>query len=358
MRGTTPRVTVLMTVFNGERHLREAVDSVLGQSFRDFELLIIDDGSTDGTAALLDTISDPRVRRTRHAENVGLMRSLNHGLALARGELIARHDADDVSEPDRLARQVAFLDANPSVALVGAWYRKIDESGASLGERTLPVGHDQIRWALHFYCPFVHSAVVFRTSAVRDAGGYDEALTFAEDYDLWSRLATVHRVANLPEPLVRYRVGSTTLTATVVGRSDEILRVAARNIGALGIAAPSAAEHRAMGALMMGDASALAPADFVAAFDGVLTVLDRLRVSGSTALIDPPALVDDVARAAAATLERHATRLSEPDYRRAVDRLRLTSPVVAAALPRSRHLAALRGKFRRSSADRAAPRRS
>jgi hypothetical protein len=90
-----------------------------------------------------------------------------------------------------------------------------------------------------------------------------------------------------------------------------------------------------MGALMMGDASALAPADFVAAFDGVLTVLDRLRVSGSTALIDPPALVDDVARAAAATLERHATRLSEPDYRRAVDRLRLTSPVVAAALPRS-----------------------
>jgi glycosyltransferase involved in cell wall biosynthesis len=231
MRGTTPRVTVLMTVFNGERHLREAVDSVLGQSFRDFELLIIDDGSTDGTAALLTTISDPRVRRTRHAENVGLMRSLNHGLALARGELIARHDADDVSEPDRLARQVAFLDANPSVALVGAWYRKIDESGASLGERTLPVGHDQIRWALHFYCPFVHSAVVFRTSAVRDAGGYDEALTFAEDYDLWSRLATVHRVANLPEPLVRYRVGSTTLTATVVVDPMRSCVVAARNMG-------------------------------------------------------------------------------------------------------------------------------
>jgi hypothetical protein len=127
---------------------------------------------------------------------------------------------------------------------------------------------------------------------------------------------------------------------------------------ALGLAAPSAAEHRAMGALMTGDASAVAPADFVVAFDGVLTVLDRLSNSGSSALIDPRTLVDDVARAAAATLERHATRLSEPDYRRAVDRLRLTSPVVAGGLPRSRHLAALRGKFRRSSADRATPRRS
>ena len=109
---------------------------------------------------------------------------------------------------------------------------------------------------------------------------------------------------------------------------------------------------------MMGDASALGPADFVSAFDGALTVLDRLCVSGSSALIDPRALVDDVARAAAATLERYATRLSEPEYRRAVDRLRLTSPVVAAALPRSRHIAALRGKLRRSPADRAAPRRS
>jgi hypothetical protein len=353
-----PRVTVLMTVFNGERHLGEAIDSVLRQSFADFELLIVDDASTDGTAALLDAISSSRVRVTRNEENLGLTRSLNRRLALARGTIIARHDADDVSEPERLARQIAFLDANPDVALAGAWYRKIDEAGASLGERTLPVDHDRLCWALHFYCPIVHSAAVFRTSVVREIGGYDEAFVYAQDYDLWSRLAASYRVANVGELLVRYRVGATTLTATIGEQSGEVLRIAARNIEALGIAAPSAAEHRAMGALVMGDVSGLAPADFVAAFDGVLTVLDRLRVAGSRALIDPRTLVDDVARAAAATLERHAARLSESDYRRAVDRLRLTSPVVAAALPRSRHLAALRGKFHRSSADRAAPRRS
>ena len=124
-------------------------------------------------------------------------------------------------------------------------------------------------------------------------------------------LAAVHRVANLAESLVAYRVGPATLTSTIGEQSGEVLRIAERNMTALGVAAPSAAEHRAMGALMMGDASAVAPADFVSAFDDVLTVLDRLRVSGSSALIDPRALVDDVAHAAVATLEREKRYLQD-----------------------------------------------
>ena len=352
----TPRVTVLMTVFNGERHLREAVDSVLRQTFGDFELVIVDDGSTDGTAALLAAISDPRVRVTHNDENLGLTPSLNRGLGLARGELIARHDADDVSEPERIARQIAFLDAHPDVALVGAWYRKIDDASASLGERTLPVDHDRIRWALHFYCPIVHSAAVFRTSVVRELGGYDEAFVYAQDYDLWSRLATTRRVANVGEPLVRYRVGATTLTATIGDQSGEVLRIAARNMTALGIATPSPAVHAAMGALVRGDASALTSADFSVALDGVLLVLDRLRASG--ALTDPRSLVNDAACTIAGALARQAGRLSDADYGRALDRLRLTAPAVAEAMPGSRRWAALRGRFDRSRMARAMPWRS
>jgi hypothetical protein len=352
-----PRVTVLMTVYNGQRHLREAVDSVLGQSFRDFELVVVDDGSTDDTAEVLGAITDPRVRLTRNGANLGLTRSLNRGLTLARAELIARHDADDVSEPERLARQIAFLDAHPDVAMAGAWYRKIDEDGASLGDRMLPADHDRIRWALHFYCPFVHSAVVFRASAVRAVGGYDEQFSYAQDYDLWSRLAAAYHVANLAEPLVRYRVGATTLTATIGDESGEVLRVAARTIRSLGIAVSSAAEHAAMGAVLRGDALALASADFVAALDSVLTVLDRLCESSPPVIADPRGLANDVTRTIARTLAQQATRVSDTDYRRALDRLRLTAPAVADTLPGSRRLAALRGRFSRARVGGAAPRR-
>jgi len=353
---TAPRVTVLMTVFNGERHLREAIDSVLGQSFGDFELVVVDDGSTDGTTAVLGAITDARVRVTRNATNIGLTRSLNSGLALARGMLIARHDADDVSEPDRLARQVAFLDANADVALVGACYTKIDDRGASLGLRTLPTDYDRIRWALHFYCPFVHSAAVFRAAAVRAMGGYDDAFIYAQDYDLWSRLAASHRMANLPEALVRYRIGNTTLTATIGDQSGEVLCIAARNIQSLGLQAPSAAEHLAMGAIVRGDTSALTPTEFVVAFDAVLTVLDRLRASNAGMLADPDVLTNEVAQMAVAALQQQARRLSDAEYIRAVDRLRLTAPPIAHALPASRRLAALRGCFNRSRSASPVPR--
>ena len=128
-----PRVTVLMTVYNGAAYVRSAVDSVLAQTYADFELLVIDDASTDGSGDVVRAVGDARIRVVPNAANLGLTTSLNTGLALARGELVARHDADDLSRPERLATQVALLDTRPEVSLVGSWYQKIDPAGESLG---------------------------------------------------------------------------------------------------------------------------------------------------------------------------------------------------------------------------------
>src|SRR4051794_29608800 len=120
-----PKVTVLLAVYNGERYLREAIDSILGQTFQDFEFLIINDGSTDSTREIILSYHDPRIRLVDNEDNIGQTRSLNRGLALAAGQFVARQDADDISEPERLASQVAFLEIHPEVVLLGTWYRKI-----------------------------------------------------------------------------------------------------------------------------------------------------------------------------------------------------------------------------------------
>jgi glycosyltransferase involved in cell wall biosynthesis len=161
-----PKVTMLMSVYNGARFLREAIESILGQTFRDFEFLIVDDGSTDDSREMILSYCDPRVRLVINDRNVGLPRSLNRGLDLAQGEYVARQDADDISESARLAKQVAFLDSYHDVALLGTWYRKIDEGGRIIGDRQLPCDHVRIRWCQLFFCPFVHTAIMLRKSPV------------------------------------------------------------------------------------------------------------------------------------------------------------------------------------------------
>jgi hypothetical protein len=211
----SPRVTVLMSVFNGARYLRLAIDSILMQTFGDFELLIIDDASTDGSAEILRGYADPRIRVLRNEANVGLTRSLNLGLAAAQGDLIARHDADDLSDPSRLALQVAYLDSHPDVALLGSRIGIIDASGRSLGvERTYrastPIG---VRWQLLFGNPLIHSAVMFRRDAIRDElGGYDETMYFNQDFELWSRVIASRSASNHPGRLLQHRVHSASLT--------------------------------------------------------------------------------------------------------------------------------------------------
>lgn len=200
-----PRVSVVMSVYNAARWLREAVQSVLDQTLRELELIVVDDGSTDGTPAILQAVGDGRLRAVRQSR-AGLTVSLNRGLRLASGPLLARLDADDVALPERLARQVAFLDAHPEVGVLGTACLETDESGRVLGTYRPPVTDAEIRRALIRRNPFVHSSVMMRRDVLEPAGFYDEALAVAQDYELWLRLSRLTRMANLGEPLVRRRL--------------------------------------------------------------------------------------------------------------------------------------------------------
>jgi glycosyltransferase involved in cell wall biosynthesis len=211
---------MLMAVHDGAPWLREAVDSVLGQTLRDIELIVVDDGSTDDTAAMLGRVDDLRLSVLRQAR-AGLTVSLNRALRLATAPLVARLDADDVALPERLARQVAFLDAHPEVGVLGTGSFDTDEPGRVLATYRPPESDAAIRRALIRRNPFVHSSIMMRRSVLDAAGGYDETVAVAQDYELWLRLSRLTGLANLGEPLVRRRLGADRIS---IRRDRERLR--------------------------------------------------------------------------------------------------------------------------------------
>lgn len=213
----TPAATVLMPVFNAERHLRAAIESILAQTLHDFELLVVDDGSTDGSAAIVADYDDTRIRVERFPENRGLSAALNHGLACAASPLIARQDADDVSRPDRLSVQVAALRRDPGLALLGSQARALDESGRAIGKVDRPLDEVSVRWYALLDNPFIHTAVMFRRDVASALGGFDGAFDpFSQDYALWWRIVRGHRAENLRDRLVDYRVSAT----SIIGRTE------------------------------------------------------------------------------------------------------------------------------------------
>jgi hypothetical protein len=197
-----------MAVYNGAPHIREAIDSVLAQTFGDFELLIVDDASTDDTALIIESYEDTRVRLLRNERNLGQSVSLNRGLRAARAPFIARLDHDDVAFPERLERQSRLLDERPEVGVVGGWMEIWGDDGRSIGRLAGTVGDfaDWI-WALLSSRPLLgHPAVMFRRDAVLAIGGYDETMHVTQDRDLWNRLALGRwHGAVIESPLVRYR---------------------------------------------------------------------------------------------------------------------------------------------------------
>jgi glycosyltransferase involved in cell wall biosynthesis len=202
-----PTISVLMPVHNAERYLAEAVESILGQTFSDFEFLIIDDGSTDRSPAMLDRYAsgDPRIRLTSRP-NTGYAVALNELLGQARGELVARMDADDVALPERFARQVEYLRAHPKVVCVGSAVRFIDSAGRFLRERHPGMEHELIQErALAGDCALNHPSVMMRRAAVEAVGGYHVEFVPAEDLDLWLRLGEIGRLTNLADVLMQYR---------------------------------------------------------------------------------------------------------------------------------------------------------
>ena len=212
---SSPTVSVVMAVYNGEPFLTSAMRSVLAQSWRDFEFIVVDDGSTDETPATLAAFDDPRIRVLTNDGNRGLPVSLNRGLDEARGEFIARIDADDLWDPRKLERQLAFLRKNRGVVLLGTAYLEMDESGDPLDRVVMATDHLSLRWKLPFLCPFCSSTVIWRREPVmREIGGFDPNHAYAQDWDLWLRIARRFQVANLSEVLGRYRIWDQSLTST------------------------------------------------------------------------------------------------------------------------------------------------
>ena len=211
-----PVVSVIMAVRDGQQWLSQAIDSILTQTFSDFELLVIDDGSIDQTPEILAgyRARDQRLIVLTQARE-GLVCALNRGLNAARGTLIARLDADDIALPDRLLAQTRFFRGHPDVVLLGAWAQVIDEQGQPKPKQLRPpTDRDKLARALAKQNPFIHSTVMFRTAAARDLGGYRRAFEAAEDYDLWLRLADKGEFAILPEVQIQYRQHDKNVTKT------------------------------------------------------------------------------------------------------------------------------------------------
>lgn len=214
MTTLSPRVSVVLPVYNAGEPLRRAVDSIVAQTYTDWELVAVDDGSTDGSGAVLDDYArrDPRIR-VIHQENQRQVAAMNRAIGEARGEFVARMDADDRSYPERFARQVAYLDAHPEVGVLGT----LADVAFPDGERIWggDESHVLLCWRLLFTTPMVHPSIMMRTAVVRAAGGYAPEADRLEDYELFERLSHTTRLATLPERLVWYDRSLDTNISTV-----------------------------------------------------------------------------------------------------------------------------------------------
>jgi glycosyltransferase involved in cell wall biosynthesis len=201
------QISVLMPVYNCETYLRESIESILNQTFKDFEFLIIDDGSIDSSAEIIRSYSDPRIRLIQNEENIGITKSLNKGLNLAKGKYIARQDADDISMPERLEKQVNFLEAHSNIALISSSIQGIEESGKEVWIWKLPCDNNIIKEnLLKGLNQFSHPSSMFKKECIQKVGGYRQIFDAAEDYDLWLRIAEEYEVSNIEQILCRYRV--------------------------------------------------------------------------------------------------------------------------------------------------------
>ena len=238
-----------MSVFNGDGFLRNAIESILKQTYQDFEFIIIDDASTDATRSIISSYKDARIRIFANEENQGLVSCLNRGIELARGEYIFRMDADDISEPTRIERQIAFMDGNRSIGIAGTWIRTLKADGGEV--REFPADPEAILCRLLFETVLAHPTVVFRKSVLMDNNlRYEQSFHRCEDYDLWVRAGRVTKISNISEPLLGYRIhsGQTGQKYSKI-QGELIRRIHARQLDALGIR-PSEQDlnlHRSIG---------------------------------------------------------------------------------------------------------------
>ena len=223
----TPELSIIMSVYNSEDTIQAAVRSILDQTFTDFEFIIVDDGCSDQTIPLINELTDPRIKLITNDVNIGLTRSLNKAIAASAGRYIARQDADDVSLPGRLEKQVEFLNTHPDVTLLGTTRGTLDETGKMISTITLlenPCHDDFIKRNC-----LVHGSIVIRREALIEAGGYNELFRFSQDYELWLRISKTHKVMNLQEPLYGVRRHGNRVTLTKMTQAG-LFRMLALNL--------------------------------------------------------------------------------------------------------------------------------
>ncbi|MBL4681059.1 MAG: glycosyltransferase [Pseudomonadales bacterium] len=210
----SPLVSVVMTLYNGEKYLRSAIESVLQQTYLNFELVIVDDCSEDSSLAIANEYAgkDDRVRVFSNPKNLMLSKSLNRALELSKGVYIARMDQDDISLPDRFLKQVAFMESSLKTAIVGCDIAILDESGKRISQRNYFETDEEIRKNIFFFSPFCHPAVMIRKNAIEHIGGYDQYYSPADDYELYFRLGKQGRLHNIKERLFEYRLMPTSMT--------------------------------------------------------------------------------------------------------------------------------------------------
>lgn len=201
-------VSVVMPVYNGERYIAQAIESILNQTFKDFEFIIVNDGSTDKTQEILKRYQGIKII---NQNNQGVSVASNTGISQSSGKYIARLDADDISLPTRLAKQLAYLEEHAEIGILGSGAIIIDGKGKKWGYQKMPETDAEIRWFSIFKSPFIHSSVIFRRELIRNKFNeiYNQNYIPADDYDLWIRLLKTTNAANFPEPLIYYRVHDT-----------------------------------------------------------------------------------------------------------------------------------------------------
>lgn len=228
-----PKISVIMPVYNGEKYLKEAIDSILKQTFSDFELLLINDGSTDSTEAIIKSYDDVRIVYIKNEKNLGLIKTLNKGLDIAKGEFIARMDQDDISHPERFEKQLIIFEKNPEIGVCATLFTPFNNTEE---HKTIehPELHKSIKINLLALCIIGHPTVMLRKNAI-DNFRYDERFQAAEDYELWTRLVTSTQFYNIQESLLQYRIHSSNMSvlenSTQVNNAKKITGNQLKNIG-------------------------------------------------------------------------------------------------------------------------------
>lgn len=209
---TNPYVSVLMTIYNAESYLKEAIDSIISQTFENWELIAVDDGSTDNSPAILSNYKDTRIRVWINSTNIGRTPALRSAFEQSRGEYIAILDADDISHPERFARQVEYLNQHPDVGLVGSWAKRIDKHGSVILDFKPSTEKDQLYNSLAWKNPFVHSSIMYRKKLALQAGGYPKTYIYAQDYALILNIINLSQVAMIGEYLCKLRISNSSMT--------------------------------------------------------------------------------------------------------------------------------------------------